>query len=116
MVRRFFKHKLLLDENMPPRGVFPRLNEHFDVKHVDHDLSQGGIKDASVYELARTASRIIVTQNVKHFKPLAGGKSDAGVIGVPPHWQPKQVDSQLTALLMRHRPGYFRGRYISLGE
>lgn len=101
---------------MPPRGSFSRLNEHFDLKHVDHDLRRGGIKDAPVYALARSSGRIVITQNVKHFKPFASDRDDPGVIGVPPHWQPKQVDTQLTAVLMKHGPSFFRGRYLSLGE
>ncbi|MBP0452638.1 hypothetical protein J5Y04_24290 [Kitasatospora sp. RG8] len=101
---------------MPPRSAFPRLNGHFDLKHIDHDLSRGGLKDAPVYALALSSRRIIVTLNVKHFKPMAGEKVGAGVIGVPPHWQPRQVDTQLTALLIKHGPAYFQGRYVALGE
>ncbi|MEU7268316.1 DUF5615 family PIN-like protein [Streptomyces asiaticus] len=116
MVKRFYKHKLLLDENMPPRTSLPRLNEHFDVKHVDHDLRRGSIDDQQVQTLALSQGRIIITLNIKHFRPMAGRNRDAdlGVIGIPPHWQPSQVDVKLTSLLMQHGANYFRGRYISL--
>jgi len=52
MVHHFYKHKLLLDENMPPRLEFPRLNGLFDVKHVRDDLNSGGLPDPQVYALA----------------------------------------------------------------
>jgi predicted nuclease of predicted toxin-antitoxin system len=52
MSKPFYKHKLLFDENMPPRTHYPRLNAHFDVKHVSHDYQKEGIPDAAVYTLA----------------------------------------------------------------
>jgi hypothetical protein len=36
------------------------------------------------------------------------------VVDVPPHWTRRQVDTKLTALLMRHGPKYFAGRFLSL--
>lgn len=114
MSKRFYKYKLLLDENMSPRQRFPRLNEHYDVKHVRDDLHRGGSTDDAVYRLAATQGRILVTENWSDFVDLVGTRDDAGVIGVPPHWQPSQVDSKLTALLRKHSPGYFRGRVRGL--
>jgi hypothetical protein len=52
MPKKFHKHKLLLDENMPSRRVFPRLNALFDVKHVRDDLKSAGASDDQVYEIA----------------------------------------------------------------
>ncbi len=49
MPKSFYKHKLLFDENMPRRLVFPRLNELFDVKHIRDDLGHGGISDPEVH-------------------------------------------------------------------
>jgi hypothetical protein len=51
-LERPLKYKLLLDENMPDRALFPRLNELFDVKHIREDLNIGGLKDPQVYFLA----------------------------------------------------------------
>ena len=45
MPKRFYKHKLLLDENMPSRPALPRLNQHFDVKHIRDDIHHGQIDD-----------------------------------------------------------------------
>jgi hypothetical protein len=48
MPRKFYKFKLLLDENMPPRKCFPRLNSRLDLKHIRDDLNQAGLKDPPV--------------------------------------------------------------------
>src|SRR5688500_3239822 len=114
MPKHYFRHKLLLDENLAPRQQFPRLNEHFDVKHIEHDLKLGGTKDPVVYDLAVSQRRIIVTKNNKHFRPQVGTKHDAGAIAVPPHWTPAQIDTRLAALLMRHGADYFARRYHPL--
>jgi len=116
MPRAFYKHKLLLDEHLPARTAFPRLNQHFDVKHIAMDLNRAGTPDPIVYELAVSLGRIIVTRNDKDFVPLSGTKTDAGIIAAPPHWQPIQVDTKLTALLMKHGPAYFAGRLRNLTE
>lgn len=110
MPKRFHKHKLILDENMPQRQSLPLLNEHFDVKHIKEDLKQGGVSDIAIYDIAATQGRIILTRNVKHFGPLAGTKADEGIIGIPPLWEPKQIDTKLTALLKKHSPSYFKGK------
>jgi len=113
MPKRFYKYKTLLDEQVSPRQHFPRLNEHFDVKHIKHDLNLGGLPDPQVYDLAVSQGRIILTKNVKHFRPLL--RDDCpGIIGLPVTWVPDRIDSKLTALLKNHGPNYFRGRYRSL--
>ena len=58
MPKGFYKHKLLLDENMSFRTAFPSLNSKFDVKHIEDDLKQGGLPDPDVYQLAVKLNRI----------------------------------------------------------
>ena len=101
MPKKFYKHKLLLDENMPSRQAFPRLNALFDVKHVRDDFKSAGASDEQVYEIAVKSRRLIITTNVKHFKGLAGKSQETGVIGVSPHLSPPQVDTKLTSLLRK---------------
>jgi hypothetical protein len=113
MPKPFYKHKLLLDEHLYPRRAYLLLNEHFDIKHIKDDLHQGGMDDAAVYELAVKQGRIILTSNVKDFRPLLREDSP-GIIGIPETWSPPRIDSKLTALLIRHGPNYFRGRYRPL--
>ena len=113
MPKRFYKHKTLLDEHLYHRRVYPLLNAHFDVKHIRDDLHLDGLPDPQVYELARKQGRILLTTNVKDFRPLLREDSP-GIIGIPGAWLPDRIDTKLTALLMRHGPNYFRGRYRSL--
>jgi hypothetical protein len=113
MPKPFYKHKTLLDEQLYHRHLYPLLNEHFDVKHIRDDLHLGGLPDPEVYALAVSQSRIILTKNVKDFRPLL--RDDCpGIIGIPETWTPSRIDTKLTALLMRHGPNYFRGRYLPL--
>jgi Domain of unknown function (DUF5615) len=113
MPKRFYKHKTLLDEHLYHRRVYPLLNEHFDVKHIRDDLHLDGLPDPQVYALAVKQGRIILTTNAKDFRPLL--RDDCpGIIGIPDAWLPDRIDSKLSALLMKHGPAYFRGRYRSL--
>jgi hypothetical protein len=98
---------------MPPRQFLPRLNAHFDVKHIKHDLHHGGMDDGLIHELAVAQGRIILTINVKDFRALVREDSP-GVIGIPETWSTSRLDTQLTARLMRHSPNSFRGRYHPL--
>lgn len=101
MGHRFYKHKLLLDENMPPRLEFPRLNGLFDVKHIRDDLGKEGIADPDVYTLAVKFQRLIVTFNARDFKALATRSQDTGIIAVSASLSSQQIDTKLTALLVR---------------
>jgi hypothetical protein len=114
MPKGFYKHRLLLDEHLPPRQFLPHLNEHFNVKHIKHDLHHGGMDDPPIHELAVAQGRIILTHNVKHFRPLLR-EDTPGIIGVPETWPRERLDTKLTSLLMKHGPNYFKGRFRSLG-
>ncbi|MGH8654238.1 MAG: DUF5615 family PIN-like protein [Gammaproteobacteria bacterium] len=103
-----------MDEHLPPRQSLSRLNEHFDVKHIKHDLRLGGIEDVHIHELAVVQGRIILTINVKDFRPLLREDSP-GVIGIPETWLIARLDTKLTALLMKHGSNHFRGHFRSLG-
>ena len=113
MPKAFYKHKILLDENLYHRRLYPTLNERFDVKHIKDDLKLGGIDDPHLHELAATQERIILTKNVKDFRPLLR-EDTPGIIGIPEAWSAERSDSKLNALLTRHGPKHFRGRYIPL--
>lgn len=115
MVKRFYKHKLLLDENMAYRTQFPSLNELFAVKHIAGDYKQGGLPDPKVYALAQKEGRLLVTYNIKDFIRFAPQSSDTGIIGVSPNLSLKQIDKKLTALLTKATESELRGKltYIS---
>jgi hypothetical protein len=114
MPRKFYKFKLLLDENMPPRQRFPRLNSRFDVKHIRDDLHQLGLKDPPVYALAGKLNRLIITFNGDDFINMVNQSTETGVINVSANLRYDQIDTKLTALLTKSSPHAFYGRFTNL--
>jgi len=114
MPRKFYKFRLLLDENMPPRQRFPRLNSRYDVKHVRDDLHKTGIKDPLVYELARELNRLLITFNGDDFKKLVIKSTTTGVINVSANMRNDHMDTKVTALLTRSRPGELFGKFTDV--
>lgn len=101
MARKFHKHKLLLDEGFPIRSYLPVSNSRFDLKHISDDFKLRGLSDEEIHELAADQGRIVVTLNIKDFKPLAPTNKDAGVIGVSASLPFDQVDKKLNSLLTK---------------
>ena len=99
MVRKFRRHKLLLDEGFPVRSYFPRLNRRFDLKHIAQDFKKVGLTDRQVHRFAAEHDRIVVTLNIKDFKPLSPTSKNTGLIGISASLPFDQVDKKLTALL-----------------
>jgi hypothetical protein len=64
--------------------------------------------DTAIYELAVSQERIILTKNVKDFRPLLREDSP-GIIGIHETWSLKRVDTKLTALLTHSGLNYFPG-------
>jgi predicted nuclease of predicted toxin-antitoxin system len=116
MTKPFHKHKVLLDENLPARQAFPRLNELFDVKHIRDDLNSGGLSDQEVYNLAKKQNRLLATCNVKDFKQLVTSTDTTGIIGISANLPPKLVDTKLTALLTRSTEKALFGKYTALSH
>jgi predicted nuclease of predicted toxin-antitoxin system len=114
MPRKLYKRRLLLDENMPPRQRFPRLNGRFDVKHIRDDLHTTGIKDPAVYEMARIHNRLIITFNGDDFRKLVTGSNQTGAINVSANLRDDQIDTKLTALLTKRGKSSFYGELTQL--
>lgn len=114
MTRRFYKHKLLLDENFPVRSYFPNLNKRHNVKHITADLNSSSLADDKVYKFAQKEGRIIVTYNVKDFVPLVENDTKSGVIGVSPNLPLEQVDKRLTALLNKSSKKSLLGKLTTI--
>lgn len=104
MPRRFYKHKLLLDEGFLLRKRLPILNSRFDVKHITADLGHEGLNDEKVYKLGALLKRLIVTFNDKDFKDFANKSKNTGVIGISTNLTADQLDKKLTALLTKAGP------------
>ena len=92
------KLKLLLDEMVARKDHLPQTNCFHDLKHVVHDYHQAGLSDPEIAELASKQGRIIITKNVKHFRPLAI-KKQVGVIGISDNILPGVLDDLLFAKL-----------------
>lgn len=101
MPRKFYKHKLLLDEGFIYRKRLPILNSRFDVKHITGDLGHSSLEDKAVYELGIKKKRLVVTFNDKDFRVFADKSRDTGVIGISANLGADEIDKKLTALLMR---------------
>lgn len=114
MPKRFYKFKLLLDENMPPRQRFPRLNSRFDVKHIRDDFNQTSLKDPAVYDLAVKLNRLVVTFNGDDFENKADKSNDSGIINVSANMRYEQIDTKLTALLVKSTPNALYGKFTEI--
>jgi hypothetical protein len=112
MSRRFYRHKLLLDEGFLLRQRLPILNSRFDVKHINADLGYEGLRDDQVYKLGAELKRLIVTFNDKDFRSLAEKSKDTGIVGVSTNLTPDNIDKKLTALLLRATKKKLLGKFI----
>jgi hypothetical protein len=70
--------------------------------------------DPLIYELAVKQGRIILTTNVKDFRPLL--REDSAWR----YWNPRNLVDwsnryETSALLMKNCPNYFKGQFRSLG-
>src|SRR5438552_1631647 len=114
MSRLPHKYKLLLDENMPGRDRFPRLNSRFNVRHLVLDYRKRGITDPAVYALAVQEHRLVVPFNGDDFKALATQSKDTGVISLSANLSLDHIDKKLTALLTNSAPTALLGKFTAL--
>jgi predicted nuclease of predicted toxin-antitoxin system len=111
--RRTPKPKLLLDEGFPPRKSFSMLNQYCDVKHISHDLGLNGATDEAVYDTANIQARIMITFNIKHFKPMIT-PDNMTVIGISAGLSNHKIDSKLTSLIKSLKPAEWKGAYKTI--
>jgi hypothetical protein len=114
MSPKFHKFKLLLDENMPARTYFERLNHLHDVKHIVIDLHISGLLDEKVYHEAAKRRRLIVTFNGDDFKDLAAKSNATGIPSVSNNLSPEQIDTKLVALLIRSTSNSLYGKFTTI--
>ncbi len=111
--RRKPKPKVLLDEGLPPRRSFSKLNDYCDVKHVSNDLGKGGSTDVEVYAFACKQERILVVINKKHFRPRVK-KDDMTIIGISAEFDDVQMDAKLLSKINNLKPNGYRGKYYRI--
>ena len=114
MSKKFHKFKLLLDENMPARLKFPRLNSRHDLKHLRDDFHITGISDPQVYEFAKKENRLILTFNGDDFRELATRSRKTGIIFLSDSLQDERIDTKLTALLSKSTSNALYGKFTTL--
>jgi len=99
---------------MPPRSDFPRLNHLFDLKHISIDFKKVGLSDEKVYQEAAKLHRIIVTFNGDDFIALARKSKNTGILSLSDNLSSEQIDTKLTALLLRNTPTSLYGKFTTL--
>jgi predicted nuclease of predicted toxin-antitoxin system len=114
MSPKFHKFKLLLDENMSARRKYRLLNSLFDVKLLEFDLKQGGLRDVEVHKTAAKMRRLIITFNGRDFKLLATTSPETGVIFVSRNLADEQIDTKLSGFLLRNTPKSLYGKFTTL--
>ena len=106
------KCKLLLDENLPPRKKFIRLNSRYNVRHIVHDNHKSGISDNELFKIAEKEQRIILTRNEKDF--IGNVRKKSGLIGLSPNLSTEDIDKIVTSMLTRHKKCYLIGKFIHI--
>jgi predicted nuclease of predicted toxin-antitoxin system len=114
MSPKFHKFKLLLDENMPARRKFERLNHRFDVKHIAFDLRQSGLSDEAVYNEAARMRRLIVTFNGKDFQAFAARTRQTGILFLSQNVPDEQIDKKLVSFLLKKTPNALYGKFTTI--
>ncbi len=112
-IRARTRHKLLLDEGLPRREAYPQANNYHGLKHIVHDVGEGGAKDKIVYALANKEKRLMVVFNTKDFSPLISPES-VSVISLSTNLTDEQVDLKLCRALKHLKPSESKGYLITI--
>jgi hypothetical protein len=95
--------KLLLDEKYPRLIATELRRRGHDASSV-HDMPGGGAADDAVFDHAGAGGSAIVTENVRHYRPLAQAIHDAGeahgrlILTTATRWSPHDPGVLITAL------------------
>lgn len=101
------KARLLLDEHFDRRVQAILSRKGFDIVHLRdtcEDKSGDGIADEQVLDQAIREKRVLVTDNVCDFRPLAAAKPwHYGVVLCPVYVDPKRKAEAIEKTLDEHR-------------
>jgi len=109
------RHKLLLDECLPPRSSYRQLNNLHDIRHIKHEFNMGGSDDQIVYKKAQSENRIMVVVNTKDFRPLVSSTSPT-LICISANLTNKQADLKICKVLKEMKPRETKGHIILLSR
>ncbi|MBI2017913.1 DUF5615 family PIN-like protein [Candidatus Daviesbacteria bacterium] len=101
MKAKFFKHKILLDENFFVPSYLPKLNKKFTVKHILQNPEHKGWSDWKVFRFASKNHMFVVTFNVKDFVDFVELSNTTGIVGISTNLSEEDIDKKLTALFTR---------------
>lgn len=107
------RYKLLLDEMLPRRSKYPLLNCFHNIRHIVHDYKLAGSSDEKVLKLAAKEERVLITKNIKHFRP-SGEEYDVDIIGVMETIPPEELDRSVMAKLRRWGKTRMSGRFTTI--
>jgi predicted nuclease of predicted toxin-antitoxin system len=106
------KCRLLLDENLPPRKKFFRLNNRYNVRHIVHDYHKSGISDTELFKIAEKEQRIILTRNEKDF--IGNIRKKSGLIGLSPNLSTEDIDKKITSVLTKYKRCVLIGKFLHI--
>lgn len=109
------KHKLLLDEGLPPRTNYSNLNNFHNVRHITHDYSFMGNSDDFVYKIAKKEQRMIMVLNTKDFKPLLKTNTPS-VISLSTNISNEEADLKIMKALKNLSESQTKGNLISISR
>ncbi len=113
--RKHTRYKLHLDEGLPPKETFPTLNNLHSLKHIKHDLKQGGAKDQEIYKIAEEGSYLVIVINTKDFKPMIEGRKPT-IICLSSGISNRKIDQKICGILKKLKPEQKRGHIISVSN
>lgn len=119
--------KLLLDEMYPPVLAVQLVDRGHDVTAVNGDPSLEGLADEEIVTAASADGRLVVTENVRDFVPIAqalieAGSAHGGIVFVPRNSFPRDranIAATLGALgtaldaLLQHDPDTSGGAWTT---
>lgn len=111
--KKHARYKLLLDEGLPFKEKFPKLNNLHTLRHINHDLRRGGARDSQIYEIAVKDGSMVVVFNTKDFKVLIR-RNNPSVISLSSGLTNKQIDLRLCKVLKNLKPSQKIGMLISV--
>lgn len=90
--------KLLLDEMLSPDVARQLCKRGHDVTSIKGNSAHEALSDSDVMALARSEHRVVVTNNLRDFRPLhseaivAGGPGHHGMIFIPGNYRRTKAD------------------------
>lgn len=116
MPKRPHKFKLLFDENLESRELFPKLNNFHNIRNIVKDYKKSGLKDSEVFELSEKEKRILVTYNYKDFNNFPLSEA-VGVIGISHTLTIGEIDKKLMSFLRtKTENDLYSKKYFISGE